>query len=687
MEDNENKIENWQQVMQEFGSPADQVEQPQQPNMAQQQPQQPNMAQPQQAQPNPYAQQPNFAQQGQPNPYAQQPNYTQQAQPNPYAQQPNYTQQAQPNPYAQQPNYAQQPSNSYSQPTTALPAYDASSFAVMPAKKKSKAPVIIIVIVLIAALIGLGIFLFFKFFNKGADYETLERGFFDKVGASVSSSEVTEIVKKPYGSDFDVSFAPGGDLAETKLVGSVDVDVQNGAAKVSADLKAGDEKYLTFEMWRDGDNVVINVPELYSKYLVMPISSLNVSNLASTFNSPTYSYGMDDIYADYGNDDLYGDTDMSDLLSTDITPTMSDYDSYGSGAYSSYINMASSLANMIKDIDSDQLDAVTDVLTKTYFDTFTGEKGKGETLTLDSVSVNCDTITVTFTYEGLMNFVKNLMDNAKSDSTIMGMLEDLNIGENELDYFSKSIESALEKMEDGDKNKEFLSMKLYTLKNEIVGRSFIVNGEEIVKLIHVDNDGTFAYGVIMNASGNTATMSATGTSSNDKLDAVINYTGNGQQYISATCSFTKGDYVNGTVDLTINSDGKSYKASLSIASDASSMSFGVSAETDGSKVADVTAAFKNKDYAAPQVPELTDANSINTYTATQDELNEFSTQTMENVVKFVGTLQKISKPDIIVSYYTNMMDAIASTQGGSSGTDVFDDMDFDNMDFDNMFVE
>ncbi|MCH5325288.1 MAG: hypothetical protein J1E39_08735 [Eubacterium sp.] len=609
MENKDNNMqENWQQVLQEFES-VENTQQPQQPQQYAQQPQQ-------------YAQQPQQ--------YAQQPQQ--------YAQQPQQ--------YAQQPQQYQ---------PTAIPAYDASSFAVMPVKKKSKTPIIILIIVLAAALIGGAIFLLFQLFGGKGGYESLERKFFGGLGETLSDT-TADFTSDKIGEQFEISLTPGtGDFAPTVISGKTYADIESGKVYCELALKSDDQQYLSAKLWQEDETVIMQIPELSDMYITVDAAS--ASSMVS-LSSPASSVAA-------GN-----------ML-------LSDYDDYYSGMSSSY-TAGMQFAQMLTELSDDQIDSLFKIITDAYFECFTGEDVKSATLTAGSTTVSCQSYTVKFTMGNIYDFIIKLVEKIGDDKTFSSLLEEYGFDKSTLNMVKSMFESAKKESSDSELKEELMRMVVYYDNDQIIGRSIIVDGEEILKIVHIINDDMISIALVVE---DELDFSINVKKSGDQYATEVALIAEGEKLFSGTGNFTVTDTsVTGTAD--INFDGNTMSFDISSTEVGGNSQFSIGMKANNEKIFDMSVDTSSIPYEDISVPAVNDSNSVDmsnsSYYYTEQE-EKFFEDVANNAEKIVEKISSMGKTDIISAYIASSMASMPSYDYDDDygfGWDDDDDFNWDDFDFD-----
>ena len=578
--------ENWQQVMQEFAD----------------EPQQPNAQQPQQ-----YAQQPQQ--------YAQQPQQ--------YAQQPQQ--------YAQQQyQYAQQPMG--------VPQYNASSFTVVPIKKKSKAPLIVLIIILAAALIAGGIFLFFHFFRGDGGYEKMERGFFagvgDKVGTAMESAE-SAVSSGKGGWKFNAALDAGENYANTVLDGELYYDEQ-GNVHFEAKLKANDDEYLSIYAWQKDGKFIMQIPELSDMYITNSESGATGSQLAT---------GLDG----YVTEPLMFDT--------------ASFGSYGSNSYNLILTM---MQNLLGEIDNETLERITNILLDSYFEIFTGEDEKSADLTVGENVIHCKSITVKFTYEKLFKFLSSLLDKLSNDSVIKGLLQDAGVLDTVIDTKSR-FDDVINQLDSDTLATELLNMVVYYDNNEVIGRAINMNGQESIKLVHQINDEQI--NLALSAGGAEAYF--TGKKNGEMYDVTAGATRDGSAVFTGKGSFKYSDTAfSGSFDLDIPSSG-TYTVTLDSLNENDKMTVNAEFSLNGQKAGALSMDCEPTEFKEIVMPQNDASNTVSTKEPYSDAYQQYVQDIANSLSKLRDKISGLPKADVFgtMIYYS---------LSGMGGYDTDYDYDYDS---------
>ena len=626
MENKDNNVEeNWRQVVEEFGSDDE--------SAAQQAPQQ-QYAQTQQA-PQQYAQGQQIPQQqyaGQQIPqqqYAGQQIPQQQYAGQQIPQQQYAGQQIPQQQYAQAQQYAQQPYG--------MPSYEASSFAVMPIKKKSKAPIIILIIILVAALICGGIFLFFHFFKGNSSYEKMERGFFAKVSDTIENNPITEVVPADRGQQFEVKVDIGnGEYAPSVLTGNIFAS-KDGDGQIQAQLKAGDESYLTVNMWRENGVMILQIPELSEMYITnSPLSELDSSQLSAPLLS-------------------------SSLLMSNSLP---------SGGMSSIFGLSS----LFSSLDNETAEKLLNMVVDDYFEVFSGEDTKAATLTVGSKTINCQSTKISFTNEKMMKLVIALIDDIKNDNTLLSMFEEAGFGKESLNMLKSAFESYLEQSDKEDLEKKLGEMTVYYTDKEIIGRDVYIDNTNVLSMVHVFGDDGIS---VKFASGDSFDfyMNADKTGENAyNVTSALNMDGSNVFEQSGSFSYTDTSF-SGSTDVTCQ--GQTFTVELNASKESEKTAFDMKISSNGSNVMSVALAAEPTQYQAPDLPK---ADSTNTFSSSdmssaegQAAYSKIMSDIQTNMSNIVEKIQKLPSTDFISDYMAKAFESANSTD---------DDYDYDYSDND-----
>ena len=604
---------NWQQALNELGN------QPQQPQQAQYaQPQQAQYAQPQQTQ---YTQ-PQQAQYAQPQQtqYAQ-PQQTQYTQP----QQAQYAQPQQP----QQAEFAQA-QGQYVQPE--MPAYSANDFSVaQPIKKKNKVLPIVLIIVAIAIVVGGVIFACFTFFgNKGSGYEGIERNYF--ASAKNGVSEVINKVNKTgeqttVSVSFPAELTGGQDYGSVILTSKAFVDTDADKIYTSIGLKTDKRDYITADIWGEGNNLYIRVPELSDTCLMMDIEKFMESVQAMSSGYGDYSMSYDESVSDLLIDSV------ETVALSEISPDLS--------AVSQFVD-----TEKLKELfTSENIDSLLSIASTAYFNNFKAEESSNGKLETAEKTIDCNVYTIKFSMKNLGNFIIEFFKELQKDEKLYSAIQDATgMSDDTLEMLVSMVENELEDADKDELEESVGEMLVYTLDGNIIGREITFgkneSNEATISIISVDNGDIFEYSFAIDAKDSSVYIGVSGKVKGDKYEGTGKLSADDKT--AATIEFTADKNTgNGEYSLKLyGSEGNAVELAMTVDGNEDKKTVDIAAKSDGKAVVNVNVTTEKIDFEEIKLPSGDNVIEISDISKAQESLQKYAeeaTSGLQKILESAGT--------------------------------------------------
>ena len=588
---------NWQQALNEFG---DQPQQPQQPQQAQYaQPQQTQYTQPQQAQ---------------------------------------YTQ-------PQQAEFAQA-QGQYVQP--AMPAYSANDFSVaQPIKKKNKVLPIVLIIVAIAIVVGGVIFACFTFFgNKGNGYEGIERNYFAsaKNGVSEVINKVNKTAEQTTVSvSFPAELTGGQDYGSVILTSKAFVDTDADKIYTSIGLKTDKRDYITADIWGEGNNLYIRVPELSDTCLMMDIEKFMESVQAMSSGYGDYSMSYNDSVSDLLIDSV------ETVALSEISPDLS--------AVSQFVD-----TEKLKELfTSENIDSLLSIASTAYFNNFKAEESSNGKLETAEKTIDCNVYTIKFSMKNLGNFIIEFFKELQKDEKLYSAIQDATgMSDDTLEMLVSMVESELKDADKDELEESVGEMLVYTLDGNIVGRKITFGKDESneasMSIISVDNGEIFEYSFAIDAKDSSVYIGVSGKVKGDK------YAGTGKlsadDKTAATIEFTADKNTgNGEYSVKITGDDNTVELDITIDGDEDNKTVDIVAKSDGKAVVNINVTTEKIDFEEIKIPSGGDVIEISDISKAQESLQKYAEEATSGLQKI---LESAGSGDDLVSMVLQL-----ATQSGA----------------------
>ncbi len=402
--------------------------------------------------------------------------------------------------------------NNYGQPQPGVGPVQPSMMP-MNQKKKSHKGLVAAIIALVLVLAGGGTAYAFKdtLSNSFALMTKSPNEYYEYVEKKAIENQINEI--KPY-------------------LNSVDTDV---AAQVSMSVTYDRETVNSLLQSSMGESI-----EDIEANIGLPLNSLGLNGTVATKDGNLYeSLGLKLNDTNIISMELLMDIVNKELsmrfpeLSSAILKTSLDLDEVDSGKYTEQLKL------LTPERTTDFLRRYSTIIAENMKDV---ELTKGESLKLDTLSADCNKLTVTIDSESAENIANAILEEAKDDEYIYDLLPMLDMSVSD---FKSEIEDAQNNLKDSFGNNTIVEMDVYVdNKGEIIGRDITAKEDG-------SNLGVFGYTVLTDSGYN---------------EYKFYYTDeDGNKVINATGSETKtGDTSNGALNLAIKDPSGSLPSDISV---------------------------------------------------------------------------------------------------------------------------